>query len=718
MSKQTAKSRDGAAPRIPDLITHLHSLARNLWWSWNPPAQRVFEELSPLLWENSNHNPVAVLAEVSESELTARLGDKAFFDRVVHAVATFQEYMRQTPVVRREHTHIGKNDLVAYFCAEFGFHECLPFYSGGLGILAGDHVKSASDLAIPFVGIGLFYRQGYFQQKVDQNGMQVEHYPSTNPATVPVELVTNKAGKPVLCNVAIGNSIVYFQGWKVEVGRSTVYLLDTDVPNNDTDFRGLTGLAYGGDMNTRIRQEIVLGIGGVRFIRALGLSPTVFHMNEGHAAFLTLELLREQLDRGERKSAAEKKVRGQCIFTTHTPVPAGHDRFPTDLFEFTMKPYAEAMELTIADLMAYGNIPGEKDPGEFTMTVLGLKLSRGANGVSRIHGEVSREMWKDLYPSLRTSAVPIGYITNGVHIPTWASRTSWDFWERHNSHGWKEHLHDEKFWHHVADPTIVSDEELWSLRYQLRRQMLEFLRTRAARQMTVGAVTGHDALYHLFSFDALTIGYARRFAPYKRAPLIFSNLQRAIDLFNDPQRPLQLIFAGKAHPRDSDGKAFLRKIIEITKDHPFHGKVVFVENYDMNVARTLVSGCDVWLNTPRRPLEASGTSGEKIAINLGLHCSILDGWWAEAYNGKNGWAFGAKSDEGMTQEEIDKRDADALYTVLSKDLIPAFYDTDKSGIPKKWIARVRSALQTIIPVYNTHRMVMEYSRKYYFPGKQ
>jgi starch phosphorylase len=701
-----------------DLIRSIHQLAGNLWWSWNPPAQKIFEELSPLLWENSDHNPVAILAQVSEPELSARLGDKAYHARVVTAVTAFQEYMRHTATVRNEHSYIRKNDLVAYFCAEFGFHECLPFYSGGLGILAGDHVKSASDLAIPLVGIGLFYRQGYFQQHLDPNGIQYENYPSTDPSTVPVELVTNKSGKPVMCNVAIGNSIVSFQGWKVSVGRSTVYLLDTDVPENEPDFRGLTGLAYGGDMSTRIRQEIILGIGGIRFIRALGLAPTVFHMNEGHAAFLTLELLRERIENGERKPTAENNVRAQCIFTTHTPVPAGHDRFPTDLFEFTMRPYAEAMEFTVAELMEYGRIPAELDRQDFTMTVLGLRLSRSANGVSKIHGEVSREMWKELFPSVNTCAVPIGYVTNGVHVPTWAARSSWEFWERHNSHGWKEHLHDKKFWFHVADPSIVSDEELWSLRYQLRRQLLEFLRVHASRQQVLGSITGVDALHHLFSFDALTIGYARRFAPYKRAPLIFSNIQRAIELFNDPQRPLQMIFAGKAHPRDADGKSLLRRIIEIAQEHPFRGKVVFIENYDIDVARTLVSGCDVWLNTPRRPLEASGTSGEKIAINLGLHCSILDGWWAEAYDGKNGWAFGTRSTEGLSLEEIDKGDADSLYTVLSKDIIPSFYATDKTGVPRKWIARIRNALRTIIPEYNTHRMVMEYSKKYYFQGRK
>ncbi len=702
-------------PDRTELISSLNVLAKNLWWSWNPPAQKIFEELSPLLWETTNHNPVAILAQVSDAELNARLGDRAFLKRLVDVIEAFRAYMHSRPDIKKDFPQLGKNDLVAYFCAEFGFHECLPFYSGGLGVLAGDHVKSSSDIGLPLIGVGLFYRKGYFQQTIDQNGTQVEHYPTTLPGMVPVELVVNKGGKPVICSVTIGASIVYFQGWMITVGRSKVYLLDTDVPDNAEDFRGLTGLAYGGDVNTRIRQEIVLGIGGVRFLRALGIHPTVFHMNEGHAAFLTLELLREYLTQGIGNAEAEKRVQQQCVFTTHTPVPAGHDRFPADLIEFTLKPYADGMNLSVPDLMKYGTTSESSQQTEFTMTILGLKLSRAANAVSKKHCEVSRLMWKNLYDGKSMKKSELGFITNGVHIPTWAARTSWEFWERHNSHAWKEHLHDPKFWEHVADPAVVPDDELWSLRYQLRRQLIEFLRSRARRQQVFGGGTGEEAVYHLLSFDALTIGYARRFAPYKRAPLIFSNLPRAMELFNDPSRPIQIIFAGKAHPHDNDGKEYLHRIIEITRSHPFYGKVVFLENYDINVARYLVAGCDLWLNTPRRPLEASGTSGQKITINGGLHFSILDGWWNEAFNGRNGWTFGGRLQDDLTAEEIDRRDAESLYNILSHEIIPTFYQQDKDGIPRKWIARLRNALRSIIPFYNTHRMVTEYARRYYFP---
>jgi starch phosphorylase len=507
------------------------------------------------------------------------------------------------------------------------------------------------------------------------------------------------------------------QAWRLYVGRSVIYLLDTDVPENPDYFRGLTSLAYGGDMNMRIRQEIVLGVGGTRFLRLIGVTPSVYHMNEGHAAFLTLELLTEELLRDVSKEKAEKTVRSKCIFTTHTPVPAGHDRFPVDLMEFTLRPYIETVKLTMEELMAYGQAQGGDTKNEFTMTILGLKLSRGANGVSRKHGEISRLMWSELYPGKKAADIPIGHVTNGIHVPSWTTSTSWEFWERHNSHRWKEHLNDQSFWKHVADPEIVSDAELWALRYQLRRELIEFVRNKARAGMTLGGPTSRDGLAHLFSTDALTIGFARRFAPYKRAPLIFSDLAKALMIFGDPQRPVQLLFAGKAHPRDSEGKELLRHIVEITRQPPFSGKVILLENYDINVARHMVSGCDVWLNTPRRPLEASGTSGQKVTINTGLNLSILDGWWLEAYNGKNGWAIGKKIESNFSPEEVDKKDADSLYSVLLNDVIPSFYERDASGIPTRWVARIRNAMQTIIPYYNTHRMVLEYASKYYFPKR-
>lgn len=694
------------------ILQRLETLAANLWWSWNPTAQEIFRESSPLIWEATNHNPIAVRRQFSEGELLARLGDKDYRTRLLAVLGQFEEYMSTKPRLRGSTTK--KSGLVAYFCAEFGLHECLPFYSGGLGVLAGDHVKSASDLGLPLVGIGLFYRQGYFQQYIDSNGNQQESYPTTDPSNIPVELVRNKDGKPLICSITIGNTVVHFQGWKINVGRCQVYLLDTDVLENEESLRGLTALAYGGDVNTRIRQEIILGIGGVRFLRALGLNPSVYHMNEGHAAFLTVELLREFIIQGMPKNKAKQAVRNKCVFSTHTPVAAGHDRFPGDLIEFTLKPLADWMKMSMREFMRLGQTYSMEEKNEFAMTVLGLRMSRAANAVSRKHAEVSRIMWNDIYPSLKASKVPIAHVTNGIHITSWTTRRSWEFWERHNSHKWKAHLSDPLFWKHVTNPAIVSDEELWALRYELRRSFVEFLRERARQLKILGGQSGEEALYRLLSFDALTIGFARRFAPYKRALLIFSDLVKAQELFDDPQRPVQIIFAGKSHPRDSEGKELLRRVIDITHRHPFFGKVIFIENYDMNVARHLISGCDIWLNTPRRPLEASGTSGQKIAINGGLHVSILDGWWDEAYNGKNGWAIGSRKHPDLPSDQVDAQDAESLYHVLQEEVIPLFYQRDASGIPRKWIEKMRNAMRTIIPVYNTHRMVSEYDKKYYF----
>ena len=694
------------------LLNDLRQLSRNLWWSWNPVAQKIFRQLSPAIWESSNHNPVALLASFSEEELLARLGDPVFRDEINGVLKSFHHYMDTNASWKGPKT--GKRGTVAYFCAEFGLHECLPMYSGGLGVLAGDHAKSASDLGLSFVGVGLFYRQGYFQQQIDLSGNQQESYPHTNPELVPVELVTDVGGKPLLCSVEIGSSVVYFQAWRIAVGRSNVYLLDTDVPINEEYARGLTALAYGGDVTTRIRQEIILGIGGVRFLHAMGIKPAVYHINEGHAAFLTLELLRDQLKSGSSISKATDKVKQKCVFTTHTPVPAGHDKFPKDLFEFTMYPHADALHISVDQLMEYGRVPEQEDQSTFTMTILALKLSRAANGVSRKHGEVSRKMWMDLYRVNDPKKVPISYVTNGIHVPSWTMCPSWEFWERHNSHRWKEDLMEPQFWNHITDPNVVTDEQLWSLRYELRRNMIEFIRGRMKDQYARSGSGGDDSFTHLLSPDALTIVYARRFAPYKRAPLIFSDLKKIEDIINAPNKPVQIIFAGKSHPRDEGGKQFLHQIVEMTRHPHFFGKVVFVENYDMNVARHLISGCDIWLNTPRKPLEASGTSGQKIAINGGLHASIMDGWWDEAYDGKNGWAI--ESMRGMPEPEVqDEHDAHSLYRLLQNDIVPLFYERDQNGIPRKWIAKIRRAMRTIIPVYNTHRMVSEYASKYYFP---
>ncbi len=699
---------------IDATITSLQALAYNLWWSWNPSAQQIFQQLSPFFWEHSNHNPVEVMQWISGPELRGRLQDPDFFAYVSNVCKQFHEYLRQKKTWAMKHVPSLKNAPVAYFSAEFGLHESLRIYSGGLGILSGDHAKSASDLGLPFVGVSLFYRQGYFNQQISTDGWQQELYPVYDPVKLPLTLVKDKKGNPVICDVHIGSNRVFFRAWAVHVGRVNVYLLDTDLPQNDDRSREITAHVYGGDQTTRISQEIVLGIGGVRLLRALGLTPSVFHMNEGHSAFLTLELLREQLIAGKPLDKAEGYVKQHCVFTTHTPVPAGHDRFTRDLMHYALHSFAESMQLSLDKLMEYGRIRPHDINETFCMTVLALKMSRAANGVSQLHGKTSVEMWKELYPDWDKKEDPIGAVTNGVHINGWASPTASQWWSRQLGEHWYERITDARFWRKAVDPRKISDQELWAMRTHLRRELVEFARKRLREQHLRHGGDGLGVYDSTLRPDVLTIGFARRFATYKRAPLFFRDLEWAIRILNNKERPVQIIFAGKAHPRDDAGKHFIQEVVNLTKRLDMFGKVVFIENYDINVARYLVSGADVWLNTPRRPMEACGTSGQKVLLHGGLNVSTMDGWWREAYDGKNGWKVG-EDVTYPTEHEQDDRDAAALRVVLENEVIPLFYDRGKDGIPHGWLKRVRHSMASLIPQYNTDRMVMEYTRKYYIP---
>ena len=514
-----------------------------------------------------------------------------------------------------------------------------------------------------------------------------------------------------LCNDLIKHYCLNYSKILVVLYFSIILLLDTNLPENEERFRDITAHVYGGDSTTRISQEVLLGIGGVRMLRAIGIKPSVYHMNEGHSAFLTLELLREEITKGVAKEKAMQNVTKQCIFTTHTPVPAGHDRFNQDLMTYIFGEKAKNFGMTMDELMTFGREHPDDGHSQFCMTVLALKLSRTANGVSELHGHVSREMWNFMYPEKSVDKVPIGYVTNGIHVSSWLHEKTQSFWNEKLGTEWREHYLEPKFWEKAVDPKNVSDEELWALRYTLRRKLVEFSRFRLHEQHSRYG-NGADVYNTILNPDALTICFARRFATYKRAPLLFTHFEKILSLFNDTRRPFQIIFAGKAHPRDDEGKKFIQKIIEITKHPNLFGKVVFVENYDMNVARYLTSGADVWLNNPRRPLEASGTSGQKISINGGLNCSIMDGWWREAYDGHNGWSIGG--DEQPADAHVqDTQDSQFLYEVLSQQIIPEFYDRDANGIPKKWIKRMRHAIATLVPQYSTHRMVAEYVKKYY-----
>ncbi|KER10487.1 MAG: alpha-glucan phosphorylase [[Candidatus Thermochlorobacteriaceae] bacterium GBChlB] len=693
---------------VPEQLLGLKQLSKNLWWSWNGEAQALFAELSPRLWSKFNHNPSEVMMNVSEQELTARLADTAFSAQVSHVLKKFYDYLGSNTTWAHTHATEFADHPVAYFSAEFGLHESLPIYSGGLGVLAGDHIKAASDLGLNFVGISLYYREGYFQQRLSPDGWQQELYPLYKPDFLPLDLVTDADGKPIVVSVDLAHSIVHLQGWAVKVGRATLYLLDANLEQNEHHYRDITSRVYGGDSTTRINQEVILGIGGVKFLHALGLRPKVYHMNEGHSAFLTLELLREHIASGKSLTEAKELVKSRCVFTTHTPVPAGHDRFSPDLMDYTFSHFIKSLGIDFDTLMSLGRENPADKLSHFTMTVLCLNLSRAANGVSELHGSVSREMWKHLYGTASPSDVPIGYITNGIHTRSWINDKADAFWRRHADDNEAFFTDANTLAHILAG---ISDAELWALRYQLRREMIEFVRQRLEEQnLRHGWEMG--ILYpHTLSPDVLTIGFARRFATYKRAPLIFSDIERISKIINHSERPVQLVFAGKAHPRDNGGKKFIQEIFHITRMPQFLGKVIFLENYDMNVTRHLISGVDVWLNTPMRPLEASGTSGQKVVASGGLNFSILDGWWREAYNGSNGWAIG-KDEHLPDQDAQNKLDAAALYDTLEHDLVPMFYERNK-GIPTNWIARIRNSMQTLMPVYNTHRMVTEYIEKYY-----
>lgn len=716
MSKQALSPGE-----ISELMAGLNKLARNLWWTWDQEAQELFQELSPRGWQNLYHNAVAILREVSEYELRVRLQEPEFADNVRRVLKGFNDYMTEKNTWGAQNAAALKKAPVAYFSAEFGFHETLPIAAGGLGILAGDHAKSASDLDLGFVGISLFYREGYFQQAIDANNWQTEYYTLLNPKNLPVEPVLDSQGEPLVCSVGIGLNEVFFQAWRVNVGRVPVYLLDANRPENEQHFRDLTLRVYGGDSTTRIMQEILLGMGGVKLLRALGLKPSVFHMNEGHAAFLTFELIREKIAAGKSFALALAETKPECVFTTHTPVEAGHDRFSAELMDYALQKFRAHSGVPFDELMPLGRVNPANSNEPFCMTVLALKVSRAANAVSELHGQVSREMWHCLYPEVSVNKVPIGHITNGVHMLGWMKGTARRYWRRRLNKAtktvmsggeWAAKVNSNEFWKQMSDPDFISDEELWALRYRLRRELLEFSRRRLLIQHHRLAQSDFIAFDQLLNPDALTIGFARRFATYKRAPLIFQEFENIIKLTRDQQRPMQFIFAGKAHPRDDDGKRFIQHIIHLSKYSDLKGHLVFIENYDVHVARQMVSGCDVWLNNPRRPLEASGTSGMKAGPHGCLNLSILDGWWREGYDGTNGFAIGEDS-HPLSVEEQDRLDSANLFKALTTQVIPCFFDRDANGIPREWIKKVRRAMTTLVPQYNTWRMVQEYTQKYY-----
>ena len=668
----------------------LTSIARNFWWSWNPEALDIFRRLAPEAFAASESNPWVTLRHIRDEQLD----DPRVAADINEVYGALQSYLNAPP-------RMPDAPRTSYFCMEYGLHESLHSYSGGLGVLAGDHAKAASDLGLPFTAIGLLLRDGYFKQTFDEHGTQQAQYLQMNTDDHPLELVTEENGQPLLVPVRIGHDTLRLQAWRLDVGRTTMYFLDSDHDQNADHLRGLTRRLYQGGRPVRIRQEVILGIGGVRLLRALGIETDVYHMNEGHCAFLSLELIRELQLAGVSFEDAVDRVREQCVFTTHTPVMAGHDRFEPELFGEVMWPYRDKLSLTDQQLMGLGRVNPD-DHGEwFTMTVLGLKTARVANGVSKLNGEVARGQWKDMYPDLPLDDVPIGSITNGIHLPTWTAPLSRAFFNERVGN-WLENRFEPEFWKQVAD---LPAADLWALRQSLRGALVSYVNERLPKQ-TVAQEVQLDP-------DALTIGFARRFATYKRAPLIFRDVERVRKLFASEDKPVQIIFAGKAHPDDEGGKDFIRHILNLARSEGFRGKVVFLEDYNMEVGRMLVSGCDVWLNNPRRPMEASGTSGQKIAVHGGLNLSILDGWWPEGYNGTNGWAIDAGRTEFPSYEEQDAADSEALYRLLEEEVIADFYDRNADGVPEKWVKRMKAAFESLPYAFSAERMVADYVNEVY-----
>jgi starch phosphorylase/maltose phosphorylase len=672
----------------------LQSIAINLWWSWNPDARALFRRLNPEVFQASGNNPQAALALAADDVLN----DPDFQDEVDAVYDEFTTYMDRD-------SELPDAPDIAYFCMEYGIHESMSLYSGGLGVLAGDHAKAASDLGLPFTAVGLFLREGYFNQSFNANGWQQSTYPVLDTAKHPLSLVMDESGStPLTSTVHIGPQPVRVRAWKLDLGHTDLYLLDTDFDANPEEYRPITRRLYqGGDLE-RIRQEVVLGIGGLRLLRKLGLEPDVYHANEGHCAFLMFELLRERLDAGDARDDAEDWVRDKSVFTTHTPVMAGHDHFDPDLFTSTLAGFEDEVALDHHELLSYGRVDPDDHDEKFTMTVLGLKLSRAANGVSQLNGHVARQQWEDLYPDRPLDEIPIDAITNGVHLSTWTAGPAQDFLEDHLDGDFRER-HDPDVWKGIDD---VSDKTLWEYRSHLRQRLHNYVHEKVHSQ----SLPMHPDL----DPEALTIGFARRFATYKRAPLIFRDKNRARALFNDEERPVRLIYAGKAHPADDAGKKFIQRIYEISQQEPFTGKVIFLENYDMEMGRMLVSGCDVWLNNPRRPLEASGTSGQKVAAHGGLNLSVLDGWWPEGYNGDNGWAIGPEptGDYGTADpEEQDEQDAASLYKQLEEGVIPTFYDRNDDGVPTNWVSMMREAMTGLPAPFSAKRMVTDYVEEMY-----
>ncbi len=708
-------------PTLPNVLEPLRTISHNLWWVWHHDARYLFAQLDPELWDKTRHNPVLLLSTIDQDKLDAAAADQSYVDRVIGVNRELSRYMEGTSTWYGR-TERGRDEpLVAYFSAEFGVTECMSIFAGGLGVLAGDHLKSASDLGLPLIGVGLLYQQGYFHQSLNEAGWQQEIYRQNDFQRMPLELVQGDDGQPICVEIDFPGRSVYACVWRAQVGRVPLFLLDTNVPLNDPNDRGITDKLYGGDIETRIQQEMILGIGGYRALQAMNLRPSIYHMNEGHSAFLGLERVREIMQEHAVGYAEAREVASAgLVYTSHTPVPAGHDYFAPDLVDRYLHGYPESLGLSVRDFLALGRQNAENDGEAFCMTILALKLASYSNGVSELHGDVTRAMWRGIWPGVPVEEIPIGHVTNGIHLNSWISPEMGKLYDRCIGEGWRHEPANNDVWNRVSE---IPEGELWATHEACRLRLVEFARSRLMTQYVRRGASRLqiESARHVLRPDALTIGFGRRFAAYKRATLLFRDPARLERLLTDENRPVQIIIAGKAHPRDDQGKELIRQIVSLAREAPFRDHIVFIEDYDIHVASQMVQGADVWLNTPRRPMEASGTSGMKAAANGGLNMSTIDGWWAEAWKNASldrapiGWAIG-RSEPFPSLEIQDQADSLDLYEILEQHVVPTFYRRDADGLPHDWIDQMRSSISQLTGVFNTHRMVWQYYQHFYLPS--
>lgn len=701
-------------PQLPKSIEKLGEISENLWWSWNTEFLKIFKEIDIDLWEQCNKNPVKFLRLVDQEKLERASTDPEILRNYRVNVDNFESYMKSRTTWFSKQYPENKDDVIAYFSAEYGLDETLPIYSGGLGILSGDHLKSASDLGIPIVAIGLLYKNGYFNQKINKNGEQVSEYYNIEMDNLPIKPLKDENGEDVIVYIKLQKDKLYIKVWKICVGRVNLYLLDTDIPENKEEYRGITLKLYGGDQEMRIRQEMVLGIGGVKVLQELEIIPKVYHMNEGHSSFLVLEAIKQTIKQKQVSfDIAKDIVTAKTVFTTHTPVPAGNDIFPIGLVEKYFDGYWKDLGITKEQFLELGMKPKDESKNSFNMGILALKIAGKKNGVSRLHESVSRELFSDVWPEIAPQESPITYVTNGVHTCSWLAPNLKELYNQYLEPYWQERIYSDETWKRIEK---IPDEELWEAHKQRKIKLLKLVRDNVTARLKNNGVH-YEKIREIVSGlnpDALTIGFARRFATYKRAALIFKDLERITQILNDTNRPVQIIFAGKAHPADKEGQDLIKYIHEISLMPQFKGKIFLLENYNINVARHLVSGVDVWLNNPRRPMEASGTSGEKASVNGVVNFSILDGWWAEGYNTKNGWAIGT-NEEYYSYEEQDLADSESIYKTLEDKIIPTYYNKNEKGLSETWIRLMKNSIMSTGGKYSTARMVVDYTEKLYMP---